>query len=251
MKLSVIAASALITIAAFGEDVTSVETSNTFGVMKVSCSAQKVIVCTPWVKALTADAIQLKDLVMTAGLEPDDSIILYTGKTGKVSDFKSWVLGENGEWQGVAVTDVNGTTLPGADEAIARGAGFWFVKKNFTAGATYDLYLYGQDTADAATSTVVANAYNLVANPKTEDVAITALSGVTPAVGDTIQVPNGAAPAKVYTYKNGAWGKSVKTQIGSTGQYKMAWQAITADEKIPAGQGFWYISKGGAGAIAW
>ena len=250
MKLSVIAASALITIAAFGEDVTSVETSNTFGVMKVSCSAQKVIVCTPWVKALTADAIQLKDLVMTAGLEPDDSIILYTGKTGKVSDFKSWVLGENGEWQGVAVTDVNGTTLPGADEAIARGAGFWFVKKNFTAGATYDLYLYGQDTADAATSTVVANAYNLVANPKTEDVAITALSGVTPAVGDTIQVPNGSAPAKVYTYKNGAWGKSVKTQI-ATGQYKMAWQAITADEKIPAGQGFWYISKGGAGAIAW
>ena len=40
MKLSVIAASALITIAAFGDDLTSVETSNTFGVMKVSCSAQ-------------------------------------------------------------------------------------------------------------------------------------------------------------------------------------------------------------------
>ena len=249
MKLSVIAASALITIAAFGEDVTSVETSNTFGVMKVSCSAQKVIVCTPWVKALTADAIQLKDLVMTAGLEPDDSIILYTGKTGKVSDFKSWVLGENGAWQGVAVTDVNGTTLPGADEAIARGAGFWFVKKTFS--EPYDLYLYGQDTADAAKSTVVVNAYNLVANPKTVDVTITALSGVTPAVGDTIQVPNGAAPAKVYTYKNGAWGKSVKTQIGSTGQYKMVWQTINEDEKIPAGQGFWYISKGGVGAIAW
>lgn len=249
MKLSVIAASALATIAAFGADVTSVETSNTFGVMKVTCSAQKVIVCTPWVKALTAGDIQLKDLVMTAGLDAGDSIILYTGKTGKASDFKSWVLDGDGVWQGVAVTDVNGTTLPGADEAIARGAGFWFVKKSFS--ADYNLYLYGQDTSDTATSTVVANAYNLVANPKTEDVAITSLSGVTPAVGDTIQVPNGSAPAKVYTYKNGAWGKSVKTPIGTTGQYKMVWQAINADEKIPAGQGFWYISKGGAGTIAW
>lgn len=249
MKLSVIAASALATIAAFGADVTSVETSNTFGVMKVTCSAQKVIVCTPWVKALTAGDIAIKDLVMTAGLKDGDAIILHTGTSGKIgSGFKSWVL-NGGQWKGTAVTDVNGTTVAGVDETIMRGAGFWFVKKSFS--EPYDLYLYGQDATEAVTSAIVANAYNLVANPKTTAVAITTLSGVTPAAGDTIQVPNGANPAKVYTYKNGAWGKSVKTPIGTTGQFTMTWKAVDDKEVIPAGQGFWYISKGGSGKITW
>ena len=237
MKLSVIAASALITIAAFGEGVTSVESSNTFGVMKVSCSAQKVIVCTPWVKALTADAIQLKDLVMTAGLEDGDAIILY-----KDGEFKGWSL--NGDaWVGTPVSDVGGTVVTGVEEAITRGAGFWFVKKNFSADAPYDLYLYGQDTSAPAESTVVANAYNLVANPTTASVNVVGKIALA-ANGDSIQIPGGI----LYTYNGTNWTYLKKELVN--GRNKVT--AATASEiNIPAGQGFWYVSKGGAGTIAW
>ena len=113
------------------------------------------------------------------------------------------------------------------------------------------MYLYGQDTAAAATATVAANAYTLVATPRTTPVALTtALAGVSAEAGDKVQVPNGNKPARVYTFKNGAWGKSVKKEIGN-GQFALAWAAATAEDTIPAGQGFWYISKGGQGTITW
>lgn len=235
MKLSVLAASALATIAAFGADVTSIETSNTFGVMKVTCSAQKAIVCTPWVKAVTAGDIPLKDLVMTAGLDNGDAIILY-----KDGEFKGWTL-NGGAWVGTAVAGVDGTVLTGDNEAIMRGAGFWFVKSNFT--ADYDLYLYGQDKETSATSEVVANAYNLLANPTTVSVNV-ASKIASAANGDSIQIPGGI----LYTYNGTNWTYLKKEVVN--GRNKVT--AATASEiNIPAGQGFWYVSKGGSGTIAW
>ena len=242
MKYSVFGALALAATAACAE-VTEIQSSNTFGVMKVTCSTQKAVICTPWVAAVTAGEIALKDLVMTAGLDEDDAIILY-----KDGAFKGWTL-KNGAWQGTPIASVGGTVTAGDNEAIKRGAGFWFVKKNFS--DPYDVYLYGQDTAAAAEATVAANAYTLVANPRTSPVALTtALAGVSAVAGDKVQVPNGNNPARVYTFKNSAWGKSVKKEIGN-GQFALTWAAATAEATLPAGQGFWYISKGGQGTITW
>ena len=241
---------ALAAIPAFGTE--AVTSANTFGVLKVTCSAQKVIIATPWVACATADAaVKVTDLVMTSGLANGDAILVYQND----GSFKSWVIAD-GEWVPQIVSQAGQTVSSGSADsaAIARGKAFWFVKNSFTDGDTYDLYLYGQDTTVAATSTIAVGtsanpAYSLVASPKTT--AANLNSGVTfsftPNAADEIRVPRFNLPDVVYTYKAGqGWGTSVKKQVGSV--FKKEWEAGCT---IPAGTGFWYVSKGGSGTITW
>lgn len=226
---------------------------NTFGVMKVTCDAKKVIIATPWVSCENIDAaVKVTNLVMTANLAENDAVIVYDN-----GQFKAWQLDSSLVWQPVAVTDIEATSVAGdaSSEAITRGNGFWFVKSDYTSG-TYDLYLYGQSTAASATSTVVANAYNLLANPNTA--SATPTFGFTPNASDQIQIPSGVAnyPPVTYTYKGASgWGTEVPTpkEINARGGGKtMVTQMVwTAGCSIPAGRGFWYISKGGSGTITW
>jgi len=230
----------------------AVESANTFGVLKVTCSAQKVIIATPWVKCGDATAaVKVTDLVMTSGLENGDAILVYQG-----DGFKSWVI-SGGAWSPVAVSEAGQTVSSGdaASAAIARGQAFWFVKKTFTAGGTYPLYLYGQDATNTVYSTIADGssstpAYSLVASPTisstgTNDVNA-ATFNFTPNAADEIRVPRHNLPDLIYTFKDGQWGTSVKTKVGSV--YKKMW---TAGCMIPAGTGFWYVSYGGSGTITW
>ena len=226
----------------------AVESANEFGVLKVTCDSQKAIIATPWVKCGDANAsVKVTDLVMTAGLENGDAIIVYQG-----SSFKAWAIA-NGSWTPTPIVD-GGTTYSAGDAAsaaVARGEAFWFVKSAFTSGSTYDLYLYGQKSEAAATATVTANAYSLIASPSVADTDMNSVTfSFTPNAADEIQVPNAdtSKPPTSYTYKSGKWGAKVKTPIGTTGQYMSKW---TAGCTIPAGRGFWYISKGGSGTITW
>ena len=224
---------------------------NTFGVLKVTCSAQKVIIATPWVECGDATAaVKVTDLVMTSGLETGDAILVYQN-----GSFKSWAI-SGGAWTPTTVAQAGQTVSSGdpSSAAIARGQAFWFVKNSFKAGDTYDLYLYGQDTSAAATSEIAGGnsttpAYSLVASPKTT--AANLNSGVTfsftPTAADEIRVPRFNLPDVVYTYKaDQGWGTSVKKQVGSV--FKKVWEAGCT---IPAGTGFWYVSKGGSGTITW
>ncbi len=240
---------ALAAIPAFGAE--AVTSANTFGVLKVNCSAKKVIIATPWVECLTAGNVKVTDLVMTDNLAEGDAIIVYSGGA-----FRGWQLTAGKEWDAYAVSDAGGTVTAGdaASAAIARGKAFWFVKASYS--EPYDLYLYGQDTTAAATSSVTAGtsgspAYSLVASPKTTEANLNSVSGLTPNTADEIRIPRDNLPDVIYTYKtgtgeNGGWGTSVKTQVGSV--YKKVW---TKGCSIPAGTGFWYVSKGGSGTISW
>ena len=243
---------ALAAIPAFGTE--AVTSANTFGVLKVTCSAQKVIIATPWVKCGDATSpVKVTDLVMTSGLETGDAILVYDADNDR---FKSWVI-SGGAWSSTPVADVAGTVITGdaQSEAIARGQAFWFVKKSFTAGDTYDLYLYGQDSTATATSTIAVGtstspAYSLLASPNTVAADLNAknFSGTRNAA-DEIRVPRHNLPDLIYTFKDGqGWGTSTSVQIGTTGRYKKVW---TAGCTIPAGTGFWYVSKGGSGTITW
>jgi len=251
MKLKSLAClCALAAIPAFGTE--AVTSANTFGVLKVACSAQKVIIATPWVECLTAGNVKVTDLVMTDNLTAGDAIIVYAGGA-----FKGWRLTAGKAWEAYAVTDAGGTVTEGdsASAAIARGLAFWFIKSDYTSGS-YDLYLYGQDTTATATSTITAGtsgspAYSLVASPKTTVADLNSVGGLEPNTADEIRVPRDNLPDVIYTYKtgtgeNGGWGTSVKTLVGSV--YKKVW---TKGCEIPAGTGFWYVSKGGSGTITW
>jgi len=246
---------ALAAIPAFGTE--AVTSGNTFGVLKVTCSATNVIIATPWVKCGDAtSAVSVTDLVMTDNLAEGDEIIIYTN-----SAFKRWVLNSSKQWVGTPVTDATGTAAGGdpATSAIARGLAFRFIKSGGYTSDSYDLYLYGQNTEATATSQIARGGsaaspvYSLVASPKTT--AANLNDGVTfnfdPNAADEIRVPRDNLPDVVYTYKTGeggGWGTSVKTKVGSV--YKKMW---TVGCTIPAGTGFWYVSKGasGTGTITW
>ncbi len=244
---------ALAAIPAFATE--AVTSANTFGVLKVTCEAKKVIIATPWVECLTAGNVKVTDLVMTANLTEGDAIIVYASNA-----FKRWELNSSKQWVGTPVSDATGTAAGGdaASAAIARGLAFWFIKSDYTSG-TYDLYLYGQDTTAAATSTIAGGdsttpAYSLVASPKTTDANLnaTGVVGFTPNAADEIRIPRDNLPDVVYTYKatQTGWGASTKVAIEGTDpvRYKKTW---TKGCTIPAGTGFWYVSKGGSGTITW
>ena len=154
----------------------------------------------------------------------------------------------------MAVSGVGGTVAVGeaADAAIARGKAFWFVKASYT--EPYDLYLYGQDTTASATSTVVAGtsespAYSLVASPKTTAADLNSVvSFFTPNAADEIRLPRTNLPDLAFTYQGGQWGTRTNKVEISAGRYKTVWVAGCT---IPAGTGFWYVSKGGSGTITW
>ena len=238
---------ALAAIPAFGTE--AVTSANTFGVLKVTCSAQKVIIATPWVECLTAGNVKVTDLVMTAGLADGDAILVYQNGA-----FKSWAI-SGGAWSPVAVSEAGQTVYSGdaASAAIARGQAFWFVKASYS--APYDLYLYGQDTTAGATSTIAVGtstspAYSLLASPNTVAADLNAknFSGTRNAA-DEIRVPRHNLPDLIYTFKDGqGWGTSRSVEIGSTGRFKKTW---TVGCEIPAGTGFWYVSYGGNGTITW
>ena len=249
MKLKTLAClCALAAIPAFGTE--AVTSANTFGVLKVTCSAQKVIIATPWVKCGDATAaVKVTDLVMTSGLANGDAILVYQD-----GEFKSWVISD-GAWVAQIVSQAGQTVSSGdaASAAVERGEAFWFVKASYS--EPYDLYLYGQDTAAGATSTITGGssgtpAYSLVASPKTTAANLNSgvTFGFTPNAADEIHVSRHNLPDLVYTYQNSQWGTLTSTQIGTTGRYKKQW---TAGCTIPAGTGFWYVSKGGSGTITW
>ena len=237
---------ALAAIPAFGTE--AVTSANTFGVLKVTCSAQKVIIATPWVKCGDATAaVKVTDLVMTSGLANGDAILVYQD-----GEFKSWVISD-GAWVAQIVSQAGATVSSGdaASAAVERGEAFWFVKASYS--EPYDLYLYGQDTTAGATSTIALGtstspAYSLLASPNTVAADLNAknFSGTRNAA-DEIRVPRHNLPDLIYTFKDGqGWGTSTKVQVGTI--YKKMWQVGCT---IPAGTGFWYVSKGGTGTISW
>ena len=91
MKVKTLACLCALAVAPAFANVTATS-ANTFGVLKVTCSAQKVIIATPGVECLTAGNVKVTDLVMTAGLADGDAILVYQNGA-----FKSWAI-SGGAW---------------------------------------------------------------------------------------------------------------------------------------------------------
>lgn len=232
----------------------AVESSNTFGILRVDSSAAQTIVSVPWEGAgatgETANKIKVKDVVKTANLTPasgeyiGDQLYYYNG-----SSYKMWRLTSTG-WEG-ATTVANGITpTEGTDEdELTRGGAIILVRKNPTTGnpaVANPFYLYGQYTNAASSTTCVAGGYTLLAPPSTDETDLNTKTWSNVNVNDNIVLANGT----LLHYRNSQWGKLSKTLNESTGVISESLNTGVA--KIAAGEGAWYISKGStAPSVTW
>lgn len=246
----------LLTIAAIAAATTAlaVESSNTFGILKVTIPAgqQNTVIAAPWCDAgATGDAeksIKVKDIVKTANLTNGDKIYVFNG-----NEYSACFALNNGAWEGAQIVREGKDTIeaPDANLAIQRGQA---IALCLAAAPTdpKDIYLYGQYTTVAASTQIAAGtaevpAYTLVAPTGTgADVVLNAVwvtaqePSLTPANGDMVFVPGkGYAP---YVNNRGFGAISEKFEDG-------VFKTVFTPIAVPAGTGFWYISKGGSGTI--
>lgn len=222
---------------------------NTCGLMNVPSTAKTTMIAVPWVTVGgAADTMKVANLVKTDTLTAGDELYYYDGST-----YYRWTL-TSGVWTPSATTkseDGKSVTVqaPDADYGIARGKGLFLVRQNTSS----EIWLYGQSSTAAisvtvAKGTATAPAYTMLANPNTEAYGLNA-HDVEGADGDMISIPGDST---VYTYKGGSWGYVQKTgekTIRSKTIDVMEW--AVGEVTVPAGQGVWYVSKGGEPTIAW
>ena len=119
-------------------------------------------------------------------------------------------------------------------------------------------YLYGQASTDPVTTTVTAGeenapAWNLVASSSSTAAPFNFnSSGITGTVNakDTIVIPTDTAPI-LMTYEGSAWGYSWASNYVAQGGIPATKYYRVTTNTVPAGTGFWYVSRGGNPTITW
>ena len=252
MNKSVFFTAILLAGAAFAT--TSTQTgANVYGVLRVDSTNAETIVAIPWVGVgTTASDINVAEIIKTAGLNNGDSLYAYID-----GGFKKWVL-TDGEWTPSATVSGDGPAAVSAgasDQTLTRGKAVLLVRQGTIADY---FFVQGQvassSTADLAITagTSVSPAYTLIAPPVDSDISdlnsnITYVGDARPNADDIIYVSAGVAGGlmRSYVYKNSKWGYYQRSAN--------FWEGDTFVETltIPAGQGAWYVSKGGAPTIRW
>ena len=223
--------------------VTTAFVGQSIGSIAVQGSGVNTIVAVSFKELSTADEnVSVANIVSTENLDEGDVVSVYWN-----GGFESWTLAENG---GVKIweknekkisLDANGQVMQsaGADATEVRppvGSGIWLIHR---AGDSFTFHLFGAYLAPEPT-TAAANAKTLMGNPGLVAKAptITGMSN-----GDTIQFATGGKLLNVYTYNaaSGEWGFWNSNNEPDS----------TLAPEIPAGSGFWYVSKGGAVTFEW
>ena len=233
------------------------ESDETLGIVKVAKTAGgETVAGVPFKKfdaSSGAAATMTVDQLLVAGFGEGDDIYAYNPTKPSGDEYDMWA------WDGEKWDIVPGPTQPPAAESaeIASGKAFWFKDES---GSTTPLTLAGlyqenvTTTTDAGTAgvpkmTLLVNPYNVPVNA-TEKIATGA------ATGDQIVFVNGSGR---YEFKEGeGWGTVQATEKTVTigGQTRTVrgpdqFVAVEGGLSIPAGQAFWYVSKGGNPMVAW
>lgn len=225
----------------------SVASANIMAVKRVPGTGKgEVVAAVPWRALETTQNVTVDKLIAT-GRAAGDEISAWNTTTRA---YDIWRF--NGTTWEAATDAKSGRTAPSATTTtLPRGTAVWYKRGGDASAAYSQIGGYVVETVETPTvagGTTSANKpmNNLLINPFYEDVDLTKIPG---ASGDQIQV---ISTMKVYTNKDGQWGTlqlvTVSSPFGEVKQQQfVAASAIT----VPAGQGFWYISKGGAPAIDW
>lgn len=245
---------ALATLAAAGAASAAVTSANTLCRIEIQSPTKNTIVSVP-LKKVAGDgtAIKLTDLVLTDGLTEGDYMLRWND-TGK--KWEAWSINASLEWAAMTVTEGSITwdaaTVTGD---FPCGNAFWLVRNTPTDdGNPKSFYLYGEVVGQSfdmpnITRVPTADTYIMMGNTNLADVAINSLEfNGTPESGDKIMVPaTTGLGVTEYTYTNltqGAesqWCKPTFTHVGN--RLSATIGPVTAEDKIPAGQGFWYVAK--------
>ena len=182
------------------------------------------------------ECVSVANIVSTEGLDAGDVVSVYWN-----GGFESWTLKvdaqdikiwEKNEKKFSVGSDGQVTQSDGADSTEVRppvGSGIWLIHK---AGGSFTFHLFGAYLAPEL-KMAAAGTKTLMGNPcltaRTPTITV-------PSNGDTIQFATDSGLLKVYTYN------STKKQWGYwDSDNKPAWDDAPT---IPAGTGFWYVSKG-------
>lgn len=248
---SVLSAFALVA----GEDAASVE--NVYGVLRIDSTNAETIVAVPWV-GVGGNAIPVADLVKTAGLHANDELYAYVG-----DGFQAWHLVANPttevlEWAPMTIVSGDGKPAVSSSAPITtleRGQAILLRRYGELANC---FYIFGQVGANAtaevqvAAGTVGTPAYTLLAPPAVADADLNSLitykNGVTPNANDEIWVQTASGSAGHYSYKNGIWGHP---GMDESGPFPKPTSEHVSGPAITAGNGIWYVSRGGSPTIQW
>lgn len=263
MKKIVLASAVLASVAAVA---TAVESSNTFGVMKITDSVtRELVIGVPWAAVSSAnnDAINAMNLVLPTA--NGDQLYWYD-KTNK--EYYIWTV-KNGAWAVDTATvlsdGLSKNEIGSAEKTLARGDAVILLRE--TPAANSDIYLSGQvATAGTPSSTILAPtaaelarlstsvAYTLIANPNPSADADLNIAerfysdeGLKTAVdykandldNDKIVLSNGTTYGHDSTSGWYKWTGGAKGDGGFIPNQK-TYTGVT----IPAGQGAWYVRNG-------
>ena len=226
------------------EAATTAYVGQSIGSVAVQGTGVNTIVAVAFKELSAADeSVSVANIVSTENLDAGDIVSVYWN-----GGFESWTLAVDGSgvksWERNAKkfslgADGSVTATDGASATEVRppvGSGIWL---RHQAGGSFTFHLFGAYLAPS-TTTAAAGAKTLMGNP--------CLTARTPTVtgmsnGDTIQFATGDGRFNTYTYSSASekWGFWNSNN---------APDSVAAPE-IPAGIGFWYVSKGGAVTFAW
>lgn len=262
MKRLVFAAALSVTALAFAD---TVQSTDTFGVLKIGdTTSPTVVLCVPW-KGVDNEDVKVANLIMTSNRKADDELYYYDTAN---SAYRAWKMNADGANGGTwtAFTEVSSSGItPGAivsDKTAERGEALILVRKPNDASAnplTYpEVYLYGKYTSTAGKTTItapgagVAQVFNLIAPTKVESSGYDmtnkgADTGTSINPADCIRINN---VNRLYQYRNNKWGYYTggATKNQETGEWELD---FTEGLTIPAGEGAWYISRGGSPKFTW
>ena len=245
MKRSLALACLFASSLAFATATTTVTSGNTFGVLRVDVgTAEQVIIAIPWLEASTGDAdISVTNVIKTANLYSGDQLYYYNTESGK---YQVWELGADKTW--AAATDVSSETTEdvSADTTLKRGNAILLKRPGTTKSSS--IYLYGQVpsssecTVEMAKGTTDTPAYTLIAPPAVSETDLNKnATWANVATGDYIVLDVGTLLNYVTIDGTEKWAQRTGFE-DHTDTYS------TDAAKISAGQGAWYVSRGGTSA---
>lgn len=270
MKVKSIFAVSLLAAGAAFADTTEVETSYVVGAFPLTLQAgvKETAIFVPWIESGGTDGVAVSNLVKTAGLAAGDELLWYNG-----SSFNAWQLQNAGGvlyWNAAA----NGGVASDS-QSINRGQSI-ILRRNTGYDKGTTVYIVGQYTRDAATSSIAAGSvvnngagwttttptWSLIAPPNVGDTGVdlttkfnsTGNEGtLQPTEGDVIRFVNSEGKVTNYT-----WGKITETSTFGWGKGSMSGSTyvfVGAAEgalTIRPGTGFWYKRVGvTGGSVTW
>ena len=262
MKLSMAMLGALFAAVAAAVEVETLNGSNLLGLVRITSDAEYLPIAVACGAVGQGDAAPSADaLVLTAGLDPGDSLYVYDRANAQYRVF-DLVRNEDGdEWRGrnvVHVSDGQAEEVAGAaagDTPLAVGYGVWLHRPGAATRANRTVLVVGQVLTSEVTVELAAAPAGKAFGQTLFGVPATAtgdfrLNGVDwaaagAAAGDEIRVPQADGSLATIRFDGATWTRRYYTIVNGIKRLK-----TDTDPTLVVGTAAWYARKAGCGAMS-